>query len=91
MVAADGNTYERSAIEAVFATGNRRSPLTNEPLPSTTLTPCRQLKRLCEQHRASVRSTGTRKRSRFATAHPPEESVSRVLDELNAPSPVPPS
>ena len=82
VVAADGNSYERSAIEAMFATGNSRSPLTNEPLPSTQLTPCRQLKKLCDAYRESISSVGARKRSRFETATPPAESVSRVLDEL---------
>ena len=66
----------------MFATGNRRSPLTNEALANTSLTPCRQIKKLCDSYRTSMQSVGTRKRARFATAHPPEESVSRVLDEL---------
>jgi hypothetical protein len=34
----DGNTYERSAIEQLFAT-NDTSPLTNEKMPSKTLVP----------------------------------------------------
>lgn len=72
----------------MLATGNRRSPLTNEALANTTLTPCRQLKRMCDVHRASLESIGTRKRARFATMHPPEESVSRVLDELQGAGPV---
>jgi hypothetical protein len=40
--AADGITYERSAIEEWFArspAGNATSPLTGEPLASTTLYP----------------------------------------------------
>lgn len=82
VVAADGNTYERSAIEAMFATGNNRSPLTNQVLANTTLTPCRQLKRMSESYRASMQLVASRKRARFEAMHPPEESVSRVLDEL---------
>ena len=35
-IAADGHTYERSAIEAWFSRSTR-SPLTNEPLPHTDL------------------------------------------------------
>ena len=67
---------------AVFATGNHRSPLTNELLPSSQLTPNRQLKKLCDAYRVSISSVGERKRTRFETATPPMESVSRVLDEL---------
>ena len=34
--------------------------------------------------RMCISTIGTRKRARFATMHPPEESVSRVLDELRS-------
>eukprot|EP01103_Thecamoeba_quadrilineata_P018955 TRINITY_DN7494_c0_g1_i1.p1 TRINITY_DN7494_c0_g1~~TRINITY_DN7494_c0_g1_i1.p1 ORF type:complete len:246 (-),score=20.27 TRINITY_DN7494_c0_g1_i1:126-863(-) len=46
VVAADGNTYERKAIEEWFQLSghNPRSPLTNEPLPHTSLTPNNILK-----------------------------------------------
>jgi hypothetical protein len=39
VVAADGHTYERSAVERWFAGGNRTSPLTGARLQSTTLIP----------------------------------------------------
>ena len=39
VVAADGRTYERSAIEDWLATGRQTSPLTNLPLENTTLRP----------------------------------------------------
>eukprot|EP01103_Thecamoeba_quadrilineata_P018118 TRINITY_DN6734_c0_g1_i1.p1 TRINITY_DN6734_c0_g1~~TRINITY_DN6734_c0_g1_i1.p1 ORF type:complete len:222 (+),score=13.21 TRINITY_DN6734_c0_g1_i1:2-667(+) len=41
VIAADGNTYERRAIEEWFqqSESNPRSPLTNEPLQNTSLTP----------------------------------------------------
>lgn len=39
VVAADGETYERSEIETWFAQGNTTAPLTNEELPSTALLP----------------------------------------------------
>jgi len=39
VVVADGNSYERVAIETWLARGSRTSPLTNELLPHTTLTP----------------------------------------------------
>mmetsp|Transcript_22205 Transcript_22205/g.43198 ORF Transcript_22205/g.43198 Transcript_22205/m.43198 type:complete len:543 (-) Transcript_22205:161-1789(-) len=35
----DGHTYERALIEDWFRRGTRNSPLTNKPLPSTTLRP----------------------------------------------------
>jgi hypothetical protein len=43
VVAADGYTYERSMIAAWLARGNRRSPLTNEPMGAALL-PNRSLK-----------------------------------------------
>ena len=39
VVCADGNTYERSTIEAWFGTGNTTSPLTGVELESTSLIP----------------------------------------------------
>ena len=39
VVCADGNTYERSTIEAWFKTGNTTSPLTGVELESTSLIP----------------------------------------------------
>jgi hypothetical protein len=39
VVAADGETYERSEIETWFAQGNTTAPLTTEELPSTALLP----------------------------------------------------
>jgi len=39
VVMADGHSYESSAILAWLGRGNRTSPLTNEPLPHTTLVP----------------------------------------------------
>jgi hypothetical protein len=39
VMTADGQTYERAAIEEWFALGKRTSPLTGEELPSTNLLP----------------------------------------------------
>ena len=39
VMALDGITYERTAIEAWFATGNRTSPKTRQTMAATTLTP----------------------------------------------------
>ena len=39
VMALDGITYERTAIEAWFAAGHRTSPKTRQVLPATTLTP----------------------------------------------------
>jgi hypothetical protein len=51
---ADGETYERAAIEDWFARGNRTAPRSNEPLGDTTLVPNKTLKRAIttwrEQH-----------------------------------------
>lgn len=39
VVCADGETYERAAIEAWLASGNGASPVTGEPLQHRTLLP----------------------------------------------------
>ena len=39
VIAADGHTYEKCAIEQWLATGARTSPTTNEPLASLVLLP----------------------------------------------------
>ena len=54
--AADGNTYERVAIEQWLSTGARTSPTTNEPLENLTLIPNHMARRmitaLLEERRA---------------------------------------
>jgi hypothetical protein len=44
VVAADGQSYERAAIAEWFRRGHRTSPVTNQRLPSLTLTPNARLK-----------------------------------------------
>lgn len=44
VIAADGYTYERSAIENWLRAGRNTSPMTNAPLTTTQLTPNRSLK-----------------------------------------------
>ena len=48
VIAPDGHTYEKSALEAWFASGHRSSPLTREPWGNFTLIPNRALKELIE-------------------------------------------
>jgi len=48
VVAADGNSYERSAIETWFTRGKRTSPLTNEEMPHVHLLPNLALRKLCQ-------------------------------------------
>jgi len=54
VIAADGYTYERSAIQERFDNGNYTSPITHDPLPNNNLIPnlaLRQIKEhLCEQN-----------------------------------------
>lgn len=71
VVAADGNTYERAAIEAWFERGNGRgrSPLTRELMKSQTLVPNRIVKKLADAFREQQQAT--RKRSRFDCDEPP--------------------
>ena len=52
--AADGHTYERTAIEEWLRAGNGRSPATNEALGSRVLTPNHTLKRLIARVRDRV-------------------------------------
>lgn len=44
VIAADGYSYEREAIDSWIKTKNRSSPMTNLPLQTTLLTPNRTLK-----------------------------------------------
>lgn len=44
VIAQDGFTYERKAIQMWFDNGNDTSPMTNEPLPSLVLIPNNNLK-----------------------------------------------
>ena len=53
MVASDGNTYERHAIQAVLQSANPCSPLTREPLESVVF-PNRALKKRIEDHDGEV-------------------------------------
>jgi hypothetical protein len=46
VIAADGNTYERAAIEQWLSTGAGTSPTTNEPLDNLTLIPNHMARRL---------------------------------------------
>jgi len=53
VIAEDGNTYERSAIEQWFATGQRTSPLTRQRM-STTLLPNRAIREEVERLTAAA-------------------------------------
>ena len=53
VVASDGNSYEREAIEAVLRGANKRSPLTREPL-EPHLFANRNLRKRIEEHEEEV-------------------------------------
>uniref|UniRef100_A0A8C9T107 WD repeat, SAM and U-box domain-containing protein 1 n=1 Tax=Scleropages formosus TaxID=113540 RepID=A0A8C9T107_SCLFO len=53
VLAADGYSYEREAIEDWIKAKNRSSPMTNLPLPTTTVTPNRTLKMAISRWKAS--------------------------------------
>ena len=55
VLAADGRTYERDAIEQWLAS-NSTSPMTREPMESTKLLPNLALKTLIREHEASVQA-----------------------------------
>mmetsp|Transcript_20033 Transcript_20033/g.14739 ORF Transcript_20033/g.14739 Transcript_20033/m.14739 type:complete len:91 (+) Transcript_20033:1026-1298(+) len=46
VITADGQTYEKDAIETWFASGHQTSPLTNARLPSLAVIPNFALKKL---------------------------------------------
>ncbi|XP_046563598.1 WD repeat, SAM and U-box domain-containing protein 1-like [Haliotis rubra] len=49
VIAADGYTYDKSAIKSWIESGKDRSPMTNSLLPSNNLTPNRTLKMLIQR------------------------------------------
>ena len=59
VVASDGNTYERAAIEAVLATGNGLSPITREPL-EPHLFPNRNLLRRIREYEGEILAVAER-------------------------------
>ena len=76
VVAMDGKSYERSAIEAYFAkAGSPRpaSPITREPLTSQTLVPNVNLRALCREYAAK------HKRGRLAAASPQDVVMGALL------------
>ena len=79
VIAADGHTYERAAIEQLITQGNRRSPMTNEQLAHTSLTANRALKKLVGAHRAMLEAAGSRKRLRFEASEPPADRLSDAM------------
>eukprot|EP00617_Octactis_speculum_P014832 CAMPEP_0185750568 /NCGR_PEP_ID=MMETSP1174-20130828/9350_1 /TAXON_ID=35687 /ORGANISM="Dictyocha speculum, Strain CCMP1381" /LENGTH=86 /DNA_ID=CAMNT_0028427179 /DNA_START=82 /DNA_END=338 /DNA_ORIENTATION=- len=44
VIAADGHTYDRLAIQQSFASGNTKSPMTNQLLETANLIPNRSMK-----------------------------------------------
>ena len=63
VVTADGQSYERSAIQQWFDMGHRTSPATNARLPHMTLTPNRILKSLIQAH--TEQTTKLQKRDQY--------------------------
>ena len=55
VMAADGFSYERRAIESWLGRGKRTSPKTNAELPHAFLVPNRHLKAMCQQFLDEVR------------------------------------
>ena len=58
VMADDGHTYERVAIEQWFATGKRTSPKTNESLPSTVVRPNHAVKSMIAGFLDACRRSG---------------------------------
>ncbi|XP_075219196.1 WD repeat, SAM and U-box domain-containing protein 1-like isoform X2 [Lycorma delicatula] len=49
VICIDGYTYERSAIESWFASGRETSPMTNNPVPTTDVTPNYELQQQIDE------------------------------------------
>jgi hypothetical protein len=49
VLAVDGHSYEREAIQAWLSKGDRRSPVTGLPLPSDQLIPNHSLRKAIEE------------------------------------------
>ena len=54
VIGSDGITYERTAIESWFATGKNTSPMTRQPMASTSLVPNYALKAMIEEGPAAA-------------------------------------
>ncbi len=57
VIGSDGITYERAAIEAWFAMGKTTSPMTRQPMSSTSLVPNYALKAMIEEASSSQTTT----------------------------------
>jgi Mg-chelatase subunit ChlD len=57
VIGSDGITYERAAIEAWFATGKNTSPMTRQPMASTSLVPNYALKAMIEEAATATATT----------------------------------
>ncbi|CAD7939183.1 unnamed protein product [Amoebophrya sp. A25] len=86
VVIASGNTYERSAIERVFGSGNFKDPLTNALLPSalivTNWDKRKQVQLYLESRGSDFVPSGWASRDVGAPAHP---GVSVVVNERSYP------
>ena len=80
VMAADGHSYERSAIENWFNRGGKLSPLTGVLLTSQTLTPNHSLRKAIEDFRAaqcSANACWTAKSSQKLPIITPKKSIKR--------------
>ena len=83
--AADGQTYERSFIEAWLA-DHGVSPLTNETLPHKFLTPNLALKQLIDAATAATAAASSAR----ASASPPSSAIRSQVKHMEGQPPTPP-
>jgi hypothetical protein len=62
VIADDGHSYERTAIESWFATGNRTSPVTGQRLESLVLRPNHALRSAIQQRFTQLKRDSLKKR-----------------------------
>lgn len=78
VLALDGYTYERTAIEEHFRLCGPKSPMTNAMLPTDTLTPNRALKNTIENWKSATSKTAT------ITEPSLQESTAASISSTNA-------
>jgi Mg-chelatase subunit ChlD len=70
VIGSDGITYERSAIEAWFAMGKTTSPMTRQPMASTSLVPNYALKAMIEEGSRDISPITTLAATKFEAPTP---------------------
>ena len=87
VVASDGHSYERAAIQDVLGSANKKSPLTREVL-TRTLVPNRALRRRIEEHETELDALVEKVEAQVAgqASEAAAEAEARVQAEARGPT-----